>query len=138
MAKVLNWNNFGNEFELQSTYYAKFQTITLGKSLESPIPLAMGSIVQFPFFYKDGFCIKLLSKFHMPLNEENKPVLFMNLQISLYLRCFLHRKYCLFFRFIIWIGSFIYHLVGDAKNIQKKELRLITAATQSIQFSIST
>ena len=49
-----------------------FQTNTLGKGMDSLIPLAISSIIPLLSFNKDGFDIKSLMKVDMPLKQINQ------------------------------------------------------------------
>ena len=49
MTKALDYGIVINEFELQLHYYVHFRTNTLGKGMDTLIPLAMGLIVPLLF-----------------------------------------------------------------------------------------
>ena len=61
MIKVLDFGLKVSVFELQSCYYVHFRTNTLRKGMNPIIPPVMGWIVSLPFFYMEGFGIKLLT-----------------------------------------------------------------------------
>ena len=57
MANVMDCEIVVTEFELQSCYYVYFRFNTLGKGMNSHLPLVMGYIVLLLFFYKNSFGI---------------------------------------------------------------------------------